>query len=200
MECTSGMLARRPSGIGSNDSRPASRGARHNDRGVKFGGDELMLMADLKLLFSELIRFETELWNAIDARLRFECDLPMSRFEPMQVIARREACRVNDIAEVLAITVGGASKLVDRIEASGLCRRRANPEDGRSSIIELTTAGGNLLDQATETFEEELANRLGSAVSAQSLRQFSETLTELRIANTANQRRPSVRNPSSLTS
>ena len=140
-------------------------------------------MTDLKTLFSELIRFETELWNAIDARLRTEYDLPLSRFEPMQVVARRESCRVNDIVEELAITVGGASKLIDRIEASGLCRRRPNPEDGRSSIIELTSAGRNLLDDATETFEDELANRLGSAVSAQSLRQFSETLAKLRIAN-----------------
>ena len=81
-------------------------------------------MTDLKALFSELIRFETELWNAVDARLRADYDLPLSRFEPMQVIARHGTCRVNDIAEELAITVGGTSKLVDRIEASGHCRRR----------------------------------------------------------------------------
>ena len=135
------------------------------------------------MLFSELIRFEIELWNAIDARLRFEYDLPLTQFEPMHVIAHRESCRVNDIAAELVITVGGASKLVDRIEAVGLCRRRANPADGRSSIIELTTAGRGLLDDATKTLEHELANRLGSAVSAQSLRQFTETLSRLRIAN-----------------
>src|ERR1700754_4343622 len=140
-------------------------------------------MTDLRMLFSELIRFEIELWNAIDARLRFEYDLPLTHFEPMHVIAHRESCRVNDIAAELVITVGGASKLVDRIEAVGLCRRRANPADGRSSIIELTTAGRGLLDDATKTLEHELANRLGSGVSAQSLRQFTETLSRLRIAN-----------------
>lgn len=140
-------------------------------------------MTDLGMLFSELIRFEIELWNAIDARLRFEYDLRLTQFEPMQVIAHCESCRVNDIAEELVITVGGASKLVDRIEAAGLCRRRANPADGRSSIIELTTAGRDLLDDATKTLEDELANRLGSAVSARSLRQFGETLSRLRTAN-----------------
>ena len=41
-------------------------------------------MTDLMALFSELIRFETELRNAIDARLRADYDLPLSRFEPMQ--------------------------------------------------------------------------------------------------------------------
>ena len=91
-------------------------------------------MADLKVLFNELIRLEIELWDAVDKRLRTDCDLPLSRFEPMQVIARYPECRVQDIAHELAITVGGVSKLVDRIEASGHCRRRANPKDRRSSI------------------------------------------------------------------
>jgi DNA-binding MarR family transcriptional regulator len=51
-----------------------------------------------------------------------------------------KACRVFDINEQLSITVG-ASKLVDRIEAAGLCRRRVNPDDRRSRFIELTPAG-----------------------------------------------------------
>jgi DNA-binding MarR family transcriptional regulator len=140
-------------------------------------------MTDVAALFSELVRFETELWNAVDARLRAECDLPLSRFEPMQVIGRRGTCRVNDIAEELAITVGGTSKLVDRIEAAGHCRRRANPDDRRSSIIELTPAGRRILTAASVAFEDELAFRLGSAVSARALKQFGETLTKLRHAD-----------------
>jgi DNA-binding MarR family transcriptional regulator len=149
----------------------------------RFSGNDRIVMTDLKALFSELIRFETELWNAIDARLRAAYDLPLSRFEPMQVIARHKTCRVNDIAEELAITVGGTSKLVDRIEACGHCRRRPDPDDGRSSIIELTAAGRRLLVAATDTVERELADRLGSAVSARALQQFNGTLTKLRHAN-----------------
>jgi hypothetical protein len=34
----------------------------------RFSGNDRTVMTDLKALFSELIRFETELWNAIDAR------------------------------------------------------------------------------------------------------------------------------------
>ena len=142
-------------------------------------------MVDLKVLFSQLIRFETELWNAVDARLRLELDLPLSRFEPMQVISRHEACRVQDIAAELAITVGGTSKLVDRIEASGHCRRRANPDDRRSSLVELTPAGRRLLTKATRVFDDELQNRLASGVSERSLQQFSSTLGHLRAANLA---------------
>jgi len=140
-------------------------------------------MTDLLVLFDQLIRFETELWNAVDARLRAEFDLPLSRLEPMQVIARRSSCRVYDIADELSITIGGTSKLVDRIEAAGYCVRRANPDDRRSSIIELTAAGRRVLAKATKVFEEELRTRIGSAVPERSLQQFYATLVKLRSAN-----------------
>jgi MarR family transcriptional regulator, organic hydroperoxide resistance regulator len=143
----------------------------------------MRIMADLKALFNELIRFETDLWNAVDARLRSEHGLQLTWFEPMQVMTRYPVCRVYDIADELSITPGGTSKLVDRIEAAGLCRRKANPGDRRSHLIELTPAGKRLLASATRTFEDELQARLGSVVSGRSLDQFGATLAKLRAAN-----------------
>jgi DNA-binding MarR family transcriptional regulator len=140
-------------------------------------------MTDLLDLFHQLVRLETELWNAVDARLRDDLDLPLSRLEPMQVIARHPSCRVNDIAEELSITIGGTSKLVDRIEAAGYCIRRANPDDGRSSVIELTAAGRRILTKAAKAFEDELETRIRSAVSARSLQQLYSSLIKLRAAN-----------------
>jgi DNA-binding MarR family transcriptional regulator len=93
---------------------------------------------DLLSMFSDLVRFETQLWNALDNRLRVELEIPLGRFETLQVLGRRGSCRVNDIADDLCITWSGTSKIVDRLEASGLCMRRPNPQDGRSSLIELT--------------------------------------------------------------
>jgi len=39
-------------------------------------------MPDLKVLFSDLIRFETDLWNASTPDLRSDHDLPLTWFEP----------------------------------------------------------------------------------------------------------------------
>ena len=136
----------------------------------------------MKRLFSELVRLETELWDAVERRLRADHDLPLPQFEFMQVIARTPNCRVQDIAAELSITVGGTSKIVDRIEAAGHCARRANPDDRRSSIIELTPVGKRLLAKASVTFEDELRKRLGSALSHGSSVQFTKTLTRLRAA------------------
>lgn len=142
-----------------------------------------MTGSDLSGHFDNLVRFETELWTAVDQRLRIEHDLPLSRFEPMQIIDRLGSCRVFDIAEALAITVGGTSKLVDRIESSGHCRRQSNPADKRSSLIALTPDGIGLLQRTKSTFDDELARRLGSVLTPEALDRFGATLATLREAN-----------------
>jgi MarR family transcriptional regulator, organic hydroperoxide resistance regulator len=140
------------------------------------------VMPDLRGLFNELIRFEIELWNAIDTRLKSEFNLPLTHFEPMSVMDRLPNCRVYDIANELGITTGGTSKLVDRIEANGYCRRLPNPDDRRSSLLELTPAGRRLFAEAGAAFDDELHRRLGAAVPERTLRQFAATLSRLRTA------------------
>jgi DNA-binding MarR family transcriptional regulator len=93
------------------------------------------------------------------------------------------SCRVQDLASEFSITVGGASKVVDRVEAAGYCRRRANPDDRRSSIIELTPAGRRVLARATPIFEDELQIRIGSVLPDASLRRFGAAPAELRAAH-----------------
>ena len=105
-------------------------------------------MSDLRRLFNDIVRFEIELWNAVDAGLKREFGRPLTHFEPMSVIDRVPGCRVYDIARELGITTGGTSKLVDRIEASGYCRRLPNPADRRSSLLELTPEGQRMLAEA----------------------------------------------------
>ena len=140
---------------------------------------------ELGALFSDLVRLETELWDVVDCRLRSDHDLPLSWFEPMQVIARVEDCRVADIADALSITVGGVSKLVDRIESAGWCERAPNPNDARSSVLALTPVGRRVLEAANASFVDELAVGLSAAVSPERLDAFAATVRDLRqhIAN-----------------
>ena len=137
---------------------------------------------DLKRLFSDLVRLEIELWDAVDCRLRADCGISMGGFDVMQVVARTPNCRVYDIARELSITVGGTSKAVDRIEARGHLARRSNPQDRRSSIIELTPAGARVFAQAGQLVDDELRIRLGAVLPERSLEQLSTLITRLRAA------------------
>ena len=74
-------------------------------------------------VFFNLTRLEIELWERVDQALRAECGVPLGRLEALLVLDRLGPCRVQDVSRELAITVGGTSKLIDRVEASGHCRR-----------------------------------------------------------------------------
>ncbi|KJK55381.1 MarR family winged helix-turn-helix transcriptional regulator [Saccharothrix sp. ST-888] len=137
---------------------------------------------DLRQVFDDLVRFETDLWNEIDARLRRAADVPLGSLNVMLVIARTQACRVNDIATALSITIGGASQAVDRLEKRGLCTRERNPNDRRSSIVRLTAAGQALADRAGQIFDRELAARLAGPLSGSELGHLGAALAALRAA------------------
>jgi DNA-binding MarR family transcriptional regulator len=138
-------------------------------------------MHDPGQLFGDLVRLEIELWDALDARLREDCGLGVASFQVLQIIEREDPCRVNDIVADLSITVGGASKAVDRIEKAGHCARRSNPADRRSSIIELTSEGASLLERASRVFDAELRARL--ALPESELAHFAGTIGALRDIN-----------------
>jgi MarR family transcriptional regulator, organic hydroperoxide resistance regulator len=136
---------------------------------------------DLSGLFRDLVRLETELWNRLEARVYQAHRVPLAWLEIMQVVDVTEGvCRVLDIARALSITVGGASKVVDKVEAAGLCRRQPNPTDGRSNLIQLTEPGVDLLKAADVTFATALADLIGEAVRVDELAQLSVTLRRMR--------------------
>ncbi|MFJ9246649.1 MarR family winged helix-turn-helix transcriptional regulator [Streptomyces sp. NPDC101776] len=135
---------------------------------------------DLRQVFDDLVRFETDLWNGIDARLRQECEVTLGGLNVMLVVERAGSCRVNDIAAALSITVGGASQAVDRLERLGHCTRRPHPADRRSSIVELTAAGRELVDEAGPVLDRELATRLAAPLPDTALAHLAGTLAVLR--------------------
>ena len=139
-------------------------------------------MAQLRQVFDDLVRFETILWAAVDDRLKAQCGLSLASLNLMLILEKTPECRVQDIAQALAITIGGTSQAVDRLEKAGWCLRRANPADRRSSILELTPAGEELLHRAKPVFDEELDRLLCAPLTAAALDRFAATLGTLRQA------------------
>ncbi|GAA0277424.1 MarR family winged helix-turn-helix transcriptional regulator [Cryptosporangium japonicum] len=137
----------------------------------------------LRDLFDDVIRTEVLLWNAVDARLRADADLSVGTLDVLRVIERTPGCRVQEVAEALGITVGGASQAVDRAERRGLCARHPNPKNRRSSVLELTPEGTGALRTALRTFDAELAARFGALAPAQ-LAALGDALRTLRATLT----------------
>jgi len=133
-------------------------------------------------MFIDLVRVETRLYNATEARLRADHGLSLGQFQLLEVIDRVENCRVNDIIREVAITVGAASKGVDRMEQAGLCRREPNPGDRRSSILTLTEWGVSQLKAARPTVEAELVALVAAVGGLPALASAAPVLSALRTS------------------
>ncbi|MER5602730.1 MarR family winged helix-turn-helix transcriptional regulator [Streptomyces sp. NPDC002265] len=138
-------------------------------------------MSHVTPIFTDLVRAETRLYNAVSARLRAEQGLGLGQFEFLEIIDRVPGCRVLDIVGEVAITVGAVSKAVDRLVAAGWCLRVAHPQDRRSSVLRLTAEGEKLLAASRPVVEGELAT-LTAGVPADDLARVASTLAVLRAS------------------
>ncbi|MGW2572412.1 MarR family winged helix-turn-helix transcriptional regulator [Streptomyces sp. NPDC001537] len=136
-------------------------------------------MSHVTSIFTDLVRVETRLYNAVSARLRSEQGLSLGQFEFLEIIDRVPGCRVLDIVGELAITVGAVSKAVDRLVAAGWCLRVAHPQDRRSSVLRLTSEGEEQLAASRPVVESELTS-LTAAVPPDELTRIAATLATLR--------------------
>lgn len=118
--------------------------------------------------FDILVRYETYLWNHLDDRLRAAGHASLANLTALRVVHRHAgSARVQDLRTDLGITVGAASKLVDRLERDGLVVRSANPHDRRSSLIALTPAGDAAHDAGVALLDAELDAHLAGDEVAQ---------------------------------
>lgn len=130
---------------------------------------------------SDLIHLEITLWNRIDACLREKHDLPLAFFWPLYVVDHSHdgSLRVGELARALGLTVGGTSKIVDRIENAGLLLREPDAADRRASRVVLTDEGRRKLGAASETYETEMTAVLDAALSADQQRRMHSLVKRL---------------------
>ncbi|HEY3438262.1 MAG TPA: MarR family transcriptional regulator [Actinotalea sp.] len=134
-------------------------------------------------LFDVLVRYETHLWNHLDDRLRTDGQVSLATLSALRVVrAHAGECRVQELRTDLGITVGAASKVVDRLERDGLAVRGANPDDRRSSLVTLTPAGDVAHDEGVALLEAALADHLADEAGVE---QATLVLTRLMTTLTA---------------
>ncbi|MBO0981829.1 MarR family winged helix-turn-helix transcriptional regulator [Microbacterium sp. SD291] len=135
-------------------------------------------MDEAEVIFLErVVSFETRLWNRIDRELASAGKPSLSTLLSLRTLARfGHEGRVHDLSTALSITVGAASKLVDRMERAGLARRRPHPGDRRSSLIELTAQGEEVERDASTAVAALIVRLLPDAESRAALMPVMEVL------------------------
>jgi DNA-binding MarR family transcriptional regulator len=115
-------------------------------------------------LVEHLVRVQTRLWNQLDQVLLADHQVSMARLVALRVLQTTPGSRVQDLAEHIDISPGGASKLVDRLVAAGLVDREIDADDRRVSRLRLTAQGRRAVRDGSRRAETWLAGRFGPLI------------------------------------
>ncbi len=74
--------------------------------------------------------------------------LDPAQFDVLATLRRAGDLTPAELTRASMVTSGAISQRLDRLEARGLLRRRPSPRDGRSTVVELTGPGRDLIDAA----------------------------------------------------
>jgi MarR family transcriptional regulator, multiple antibiotic resistance protein MarR len=134
----------------------------------------------LDIVFTDLVRVETRLYNAVAERVKAEAGIGAGHFELLRHVRDHPEPRVADLASAFAIGVGTTSKIVDRLEEQGWMERRPNPANRRSSLLALTRAGESVVSRAEPAWQAAIQEVFGGAVTSEALTALSLALDALR--------------------
>src|SRR5665811_841349 len=96
-----------------------------------------------------LVRTHARLWDEVEAQMRADHGLTMPRYDVLIHLDRAGGrLGLSELASTIVLSPSGLSKLLDRMEASGLLRREPDPRDARSTFSQLTPRGRALVRKA----------------------------------------------------
>ena len=94
------------------------------------------------------------------ARLDQSPAVPPTQLRVLAIVAANRHTNMNRLAEALNVVPSSASRLCDRLEATGLLRRVPDPRDRREVRLMLTAPAHRLLDDLRERRRQALAEVL----------------------------------------
>jgi DNA-binding MarR family transcriptional regulator len=94
------------------------------------------------------------------ARLAQSPAVPPAQLRVLSIVSRNRHTNMSRLAEALDVVPSSASRLCDRLEATGLLRRVADPRDRREVRLTVTPAARRLLDGLRERRRRALAEVL----------------------------------------
>ncbi|GAA6199031.1 MarR family transcriptional regulator [Aquicoccus sp. SU-CL01552] len=104
-------------------------------------GDEPLSKSRLRL-WLKLLKASNLIEDQIRRRLRDQYQSTLPRFDVMSALSRSpEGLKMSQISEMLRVSNGNVTGIVDRLTDEGLALRVAVPGDRRASLVRLTPKG-----------------------------------------------------------
>jgi MarR family 2-MHQ and catechol resistance regulon transcriptional repressor len=131
--------------------------------------------------FGRLLEAQAHLAGHLGRALEQDADLPHTWFEVLLRIKRADDGRITmtALAQQVALTAGGITKMIDRMMQAGLVERVPCPTDRRVAYAALTRQGTDKLDQALPGHAKQLRQAFAQ-FTEQELHTFDQLLDRLR--------------------
>ncbi|WP_422049505.1 MarR family winged helix-turn-helix transcriptional regulator [Shimia sp.] len=113
-------------------------------------------------LWLKLLKASGMIEDEVRRRLRREFDSTLPRFDVMSVLARfPEGKKMSEISDLLRVSNGNVTGIVDKLSDEGLAQRVAVPGDRRASKVKLTEKGIAAFAEHADTHEGWIDEMLG---------------------------------------
>lgn len=138
----------------------------------------------LMTTYGRLLEAHSHLGRQLGRSLEQGAGIPQTWFEVLLRISRSPdgQVRMGELAQQIALTSGGVTKLIDRMIDAGLVRRLPCPTDRRVHRAALTSQGTDALQRATTVHTADL-HRVFDGFIQDDLRTLDRLLDRLRDAH-----------------
>ncbi|MFF4503329.1 MarR family winged helix-turn-helix transcriptional regulator [Streptomyces sp. NPDC001401] len=133
---------------------------------------------ELILAFGRLQGAANRLEYILGRALEVECGISHLMFEVLLILGRagEPGLSMRAVAQEQVLTTGGATRLVDRMEAAGLVERAEDPDDRRGRLVRLTAQGEETVVRASLVHLENIKRYLVDPLPAGDRKRFAEDL------------------------
>ncbi|MGZ4241498.1 MAG: MarR family winged helix-turn-helix transcriptional regulator [Actinomycetota bacterium] len=127
-----------------------------------------------------LVRTHSRFWDQIETQMRREHGLTMARYDVLAHLNMAGGrLGLSELGSAIALSPSGLSKLLDRMDASGLIRRDPDPEDARAAFATITSKGRALVRSARAGHHDMLRRTFGKALTDRDLADLARIMGKI---------------------
>jgi DNA-binding MarR family transcriptional regulator len=129
-----------------------------------------------------LFRAYANLAGLLGDALEAEVGIPLPWYAVLEGLAGTPGgyLKMSQLCQVLSMTSGGVTRIVDRVEAAGYVQRVAHPSDRRVSHLTITDMGREVLGKADRVFRHNVDAHLVGRLESLELRELNRIICKLR--------------------
>jgi DNA-binding MarR family transcriptional regulator len=130
--------------------------------------------------FLALLRTHARLSDQLELDLRRISGLSMARYDVlMHLDMAGGRLRLSDLAQAMVLSPSGLSKLLDRMQESGLIERQPDPHDARSTFAAITRHGRAVVKRTRQRHHAFLQHIVGDVLDDRDLADMKRIMARL---------------------